>query len=94
VREAIERIAPSSTKIPDWRWIGILGATNNCEQNVRVWAGKYLQAKPGQIALTGSTTEGLTMIYGSVQVRADQEILTTEHEHYSTRNILDFRSRT
>jgi selenocysteine lyase/cysteine desulfurase len=70
-----------------------LGSNEQLQQNVRVWAGKYLQAKPGQIALTGSTTEGLAMIYGSVQVRADQEILTTEHEHYSTRNILDFRSR-
>jgi len=63
------------------------------EAEVRNWAGRYLQAKPGQIALTGSTTEGLAMIYGGIHVRPDQEILTTEHEHYSTHNILEFRTK-
>jgi selenocysteine lyase/cysteine desulfurase len=67
--------------------------THQREENVRLWAGRYLQAKPTQIALTGSTTEGLAMIYGGVQVRPDQEILTTVHEHYSTNNILNFRNQ-
>ncbi|WP_028694443.1 aminotransferase class V-fold PLP-dependent enzyme [Pseudomonas cremoricolorata] len=62
------------------------------EAQVREWAGRYLNARPGQIALTGSTTEGLAMIYGGVQVRPDQEILTTRHEHYSTYYSLAFRS--
>jgi selenocysteine lyase/cysteine desulfurase len=93
VREAIERHRATLDRNPGLAMDWDLGSNEQLQQNVRVWAGKYLQAKPGQIALTGSTTEGLAMIYGSVQVRADQEILTTEHEHYSTRNILDFRSR-
>lgn len=63
------------------------------EAEVRNRAGQYLQAKPGQIALTGSTTEGLAMIYGGIHVRPDQEILTTEHEHYSTHSILEFRTQ-
>jgi len=41
--------------------------------------------------LTGSTSEGLAMIYGGIKVRPDQEILTTVHEHYATQNVLDFR---
>nr|MBS7674275.1 hypothetical protein [Vibrio cholerae] len=49
--------------------------------------------KPAQIALTGSTSEGLAMIYGGIKVRADQEILTTVHEHYATAFSLDFRVR-
>jgi len=93
VREAIERHRATLDRNPGLAMDWDLGTNEQLQQNVRVWAGKYLQAKPGQIALTGSTTEGLAMIYGSVQVRPDQEILTTEHEHYSTRNILDFRSR-
>jgi selenocysteine lyase/cysteine desulfurase len=93
VREAIERHRATLDRNPGLAMDWDLGSNEQLQQNVRVWAGKYLQAKPGQIALTGSTTEGLAMIYGSVQVRTDQEILTTEHEHYSTRNILDFRSR-
>lgn len=63
------------------------------EGEVRNQAGRYLQTKPGQIALTGSTTQGLSLIYGGVHVRPDQEILTTEHEHYSTNSILEFRTR-
>lgn len=93
VREAIERHRAALDRNPGLAMDWDLGTNEQLQHNVRVWAGQYLQARPGQIALTGSTTEGLAMIYGSVQVRADQEILTTEHEHYSTRNILDFRSR-
>ncbi|UVL36646.1 aminotransferase class V-fold PLP-dependent enzyme [Pseudomonas sp. B21-041] len=93
VREAIERHRATLDRNPGLAMDWDQGSNEQLQHNVRVWAGQYLQAKPGQIALTGSTTEGLAMIYGGVQVRADQEILTTEHEHYSTRNILDFRSR-
>lgn len=63
------------------------------EARVREWACKYLQARPGQIALTGSTTEGLAVIYGGLHVRPDQEILTTEHEHSAAEAILDFRTQ-
>lgn len=65
----------------------------NREGEVRDWAARYLEVRPRQIALTGSTTEGLGMIYGGLQVAADQEILTTEHEHYSTHKTLAFRNR-
>ncbi|WP_426205173.1 aminotransferase class V-fold PLP-dependent enzyme [Pseudomonas sp. TWP3-1] len=92
VRDAIAMHRAAIDRNPGLAMDWDLGVTEKREENVRVWAGKYLQAKSGQIALTGSTTEGLAMIYGSVQVRPDQEILTTVHEHYSTRNILDFRS--
>ena len=63
------------------------------EGEVREWAARYLDVRPRQVALTGSTTEGLGMIYGGLQVAADQEILTTVHEHYSTHKTLAFRSR-
>ncbi|MHC6226495.1 pyoverdine-tailoring periplasmic protein PvdN [Pseudomonas sp. X10] len=63
------------------------------EDEVRDWAGRYLEVGPRQIALTGSTTEGLAMIYGGLQVSAHQEILTTEHEHYSTHKALAFRTQ-
>ncbi len=62
------------------------------ESEVRNQAGRYLQAKPEQIALTGSTTQGLELVYGGVHVRPDQEILTTEHEHFSASTILQYRT--
>lgn len=93
VREAIDRHRAELDKNPGLAMDWDLGVTEQREENVRLWAGRFLQAKPTQIALTGSTTEGLAMIYGSVQVHPDQEILTTVHEHYSTNNILLFRNQ-
>jgi selenocysteine lyase/cysteine desulfurase len=93
VREAIERYRAQIDRNPGMAMDWDLQETWKREGQVREWAGRYLNATPPQIALTGSTSEGLAMIYGGIQVRADQEILTTEHEHYATQNVLDFRVR-
>ena len=93
VRDAIERHRASLDRNPGLAMDWDRQETWQHEAEVRRWAGQYLDAQPGQIALTGSTTEGLAMIYGGIHVRPDQEILTTEHEHYSTNSILEFRTR-
>ena len=93
VREAIEMHRAALDKNPGLAMDWDHGVTEKREEEVRAWAGRYVQADARQIALTGSTTEGLAMIYGGVQVRADQEILTTEHEHYATHTILELRTR-
>ncbi|WP_434603412.1 aminotransferase class V-fold PLP-dependent enzyme [Pseudomonas sp. Z4-7] len=93
VREAIERHRAALDKNPGLLMDWDLGVTEEREENVRTWAGRYLQATPKQIALTGSTTEGLAMIYGGVHIRPEQEILTTAHEHYATHTILDLRKQ-
>lgn len=93
VREAIERHRAAIDRNPGLTMDWDLQEPWKREGQVREWAGRYLHAKPGQIALTGSTTEGLAMIYGGIHVRPDQEILTTEHEHFSTDSILAFRTR-
>ncbi|WP_332761568.1 aminotransferase class V-fold PLP-dependent enzyme [Pseudomonas koreensis] len=92
VREAIARHRAVLDKNPGLAMDWDLGVIEQREENVRVWAGRYLEASPKQIALTGSTTEGLATIYGGVHVRADQEILTTVHEHYATHTTLALRS--
>ncbi|NWE22848.1 aminotransferase class V-fold PLP-dependent enzyme [Pseudomonas sp. P7548] len=91
VREAIERYRLQIDRNPGLAMDWGLEETWKREGQVREWAGRYLNATPAQIALTGSTSEGLAMIYGGIKVRADQEILTTVHEHYATQNVLDFR---
>ena len=93
VREAIDRHRAALDKNPGLLMDWDLGVTEEREENVRTWAGRYLQASPKQIALTGSTTEGLSIIYGGVHVATDQEILTTAHEHYATHTILDLRTQ-
>ncbi|NVZ70669.1 pyoverdine-tailoring periplasmic protein PvdN [Pseudomonas costantinii] len=91
VRDAIERYRQQIDRNPGLAMDWDLQETWKREGQVREWAGRYLNAKPAQIALTGSTSEGLAMIYGGIKVRPDQEILTTVHEHYATHNCLDFR---
>ncbi|MDP4573339.1 aminotransferase class V-fold PLP-dependent enzyme [Pseudomonas sp. LPH60] len=91
VREAIERHRANIDRNPGLAMDWDLQEPWKREAEVRRWAGRYLQAKPGQIALTGSTSEGLAMIYGGLHVRLDQEILTTVHEHYATEYSLNFR---
>ncbi|MFN3358652.1 MAG: aminotransferase class V-fold PLP-dependent enzyme [Pseudomonas sp.] len=93
VREAIERYRLQIDRNPGLAMDWDLEETWKREGQVREWAGRYLKAQPAQIALTGSTSEGLAMIYGGIQVRPDQEILTTTHEHYATQYSLDFRVR-
>jgi selenocysteine lyase/cysteine desulfurase len=93
VREAIEMHRAALDKNPGLAMDWDLGVIEQREEEVRVWAGRYLQANAKQIALTGSTTEGLAMIYGGVHVRPDQEILTTVHEHYATHTILNLRTQ-
>jgi selenocysteine lyase/cysteine desulfurase len=42
----------------------------------------YIGGKPEEIALTGSTTAGLALLYNGLRLRSGQEILTTTHDHY------------
>jgi selenocysteine lyase/cysteine desulfurase len=91
VRDAIDQHRARIDRNPGLAMDWDLQETWKREAEVRLWAGRYLKANPGQIALTGSTSEGLAMIYGGLHVRPDQEILTTVHEHYATEYSLNFR---
>ena len=53
-------------------------------QRVREIAAKYLAVTdPNDIAMTDSTTMGLGVIYNGLNIKKGQEILTTNHDHYS-----------
>ncbi|MBB3104794.1 aminotransferase class V-fold PLP-dependent enzyme [Azomonas macrocytogenes] len=65
----------------------------NLDDEVRSWAGRYLDVKPGQIALTGSTTQGLSLVYTGIHIKQGQEILTSTHEHSSAYEAMEFRTQ-
>ena len=44
---------------------------------------EYTGGMPNEIAYTSNTTTALAMAYQGLRIRGDQEILTTEHDHYS-----------
>ena len=45
---------------------------------------------PEEICLTSNTTNALAMAYHGLRIRQDQEILTTEHDHYSHHESIRF----
>jgi selenocysteine lyase/cysteine desulfurase len=55
-------------------------------------AATYLLTRAEQIALTDSTTMGLGLLYSGLHLNAGDEVLTTEHDFYSTHETLRLRS--
>lgn len=62
------------------------------DATVRTAVAEYTGGSPNHIALTDSTTMGLGLVYSGLQLRPDDEILTTTHDHYSTHMSLEHRA--
>jgi selenocysteine lyase/cysteine desulfurase len=89
VREAIERHRAGLDADPIGYWFD---HEKKQEAAVLKAAAVYLGVDPREIALTDSTTMGLGLLYGSVTLGREQEILTTTHDHYSTETSLRLRA--
>ncbi len=89
VRQAIERHRAGLDADPIGYWM-----EHEAKQEARVLraAADYLGTDPTTIALTDSTTMGLGLLYGGLQLRPGQDILTTVHDHYSTDTSLRLRA--
>lgn len=71
---------------------GYLGATEiDAEIAVHEAAAEYLGASPVEVAMTDSTTMGLGLLYAGLRVPAGREVLTTEHDFYSTHQAWQLR---
>jgi len=57
--------------------------TGNALVEVCRAAAPYMGAKPEEIALTQNTTTGLALVYHGLPLASGDEILVTEHDHYS-----------
>jgi selenocysteine lyase/cysteine desulfurase len=89
VREAIDRHRTGLDKNPsDY----LHGNQLELEGKVVQAAASYLGASAEDFALTDSTTMGLGLLYGGIRVGPGQEILTTEHDFYSTYEALRLRA--
>ncbi len=53
-------------------------------------AGEYLGADPDNIALTESTTMGLSIILHGLTFQSGDHVITTTHDHYSLIKTIDF----
>jgi isopenicillin-N epimerase len=81
VRKAI---AEQAKKLDQSPVLYTLEQENAKMQECREEAAKYFGLEnPNHIALTDSTTMGLGTIYTALNLKVGQEVLTTEHDHYS-----------
>jgi isopenicillin-N epimerase len=86
VREAIERHRRGLDEDP----VTYLEENGGrLDQETRVAAARYVGGDPDEIALTDSTTMGLALLYTALDLRPGDEILTTQHDHYSTKTSLE-----
>src|SRR5438093_2783376 len=70
----------------DAMWIEIAAFTDTEGRPftaVKRTLAEYTGGTPAEIAFTSNTTTGLAMVYHGLRIRGDQEIVTTEHDHYS-----------
>jgi selenocysteine lyase/cysteine desulfurase len=83
VREAIERHRRALDADP-------AGYLREAEARVDVTgpAARYLGARREDVALTGSTTMGLAILYRGLRLRPGEEILSTTHDHFATDEAL------
>jgi selenocysteine lyase/cysteine desulfurase len=89
VREAIDAHRRALDENP----IGyVLDHEERLEAKVLRAASDYMGVNPTDIALTDSTTMGLGLLYGGLNLREGQEVLTTVHDHYSTEMSLRLRA--
>nr|WP_269321004.1 aminotransferase class V-fold PLP-dependent enzyme [Fischerella sp. PCC 9605] len=61
-------------------------------QEVRDAAANYMGAQSSDIALTDSTTMGTALVINGLQIRENQEMLTTEFDYYSTHESLRYKA--
>jgi len=89
VREAIEQHSRGLDECPSEYFED---NAPRLEAAVRTAAAEYLDGKPDDFAMTGSTTQGLAMIYSGLKLQPGQEILSTEQDHVMTKLALRLRA--
>ena len=88
VRAAIDRHRKGLDADPE----GYLADRPARDAAARGAVATYLGVPPGEVALTASTTHGLALWYTGLRLQPGDEMLTTEHDFYSTHESLRLRA--
>ena len=84
VAEAIDAFRRKIDADPVWLEIAILTDAEGWPyRKVKQALAQYVGGAPDEICMTSNTTGALAMAYQGLRIRADQEIVTTEHDHFS-----------
>ena len=84
VAEAIEHFRRKLDADPTWIDDAAFGDSEGRPYRaVKQALAEYVGGSPDEICMTSNTTGALAMAYQGLRLRADQEVVTTEHDHYS-----------
>ena len=91
VAEAIERFRQKIDADPAWiEQAAFSESEGRPFQAIKRSLAEYIGGKPEEVCLTSNTTGALAMAYHGLRIRANQTILTTEHDHYSHHESIRF----
>jgi len=83
VRDAIDEYRRKLDANPYWLDEAVFEDDGeHIQDRVKAAIARYAGGKGEEIALVPNTTTGLALLYNGVRLKAGQEILTTEHDHY------------
>jgi isopenicillin-N epimerase len=84
VAEAIDAFRKKIDADPVWLEDAVMtDAAGWPYRKVKRALADYIGGEPTEICMTSNTTGGLAMTYQGLRIRRSQEIVTTEHDHYS-----------
>lgn len=84
VREAIDEFRRRLDADPTWLEEAMFAEGHpHLQDRVRAAIAAYVGGRSDEIALVPNTTTGLALVYNGLRLKPGQEILTTEHDHYS-----------
>ena len=90
VREAIER---HRRKLDENTALYLREAEVALEEASRSALAGYLGVRPGEVALTDSTTMGTALVYARMKLAQGDEVVTTEHDFFATHESLRLREQ-
>jgi isopenicillin-N epimerase len=83
VAEAIDVFKKKIDSDPVWLELAVLTDAEGWPyRKVKQALAEYVGGEPTEICMTSNTTGGLAMAYQGLRIRHNQEIVTTEHDHY------------
>jgi isopenicillin-N epimerase len=84
VAEAIDAFKRKIDADPVWLEIAVLTDAEGWPyRKVKQSLAGYIGGAPEELCMTSNTTSALAIAYHGLRIRRNQEILTTEHDHYS-----------
>ena len=91
VAEAIERFRQKIDADPLWiERAAFSDSEGRPFAAVKRALAEYVGGMSEEICLTSNTTSALAVAYHGLRIRSDQEVLTTEHDHYSHHESIRF----